>query len=88
VSSSPVRKITWKRLLICYWEDGMGVFVLVDIGKGVTVKASVGGNVELGATVVAMGSEVFVDVGRSGMLVMPGMGVRVGTFGTHSLWPA
>ncbi len=66
----------------------MGVFVLVGIGEGVTVKVSVGGSVELGVTVVATGSEVFVDVGKSGIEVVPGMGVRVGTFGTQSLWPA
>ena len=69
-----------------YGEGGSSV-VGVDVGNGVTVKISVGGNVELGITVVAVGSAVFVDVGRSGILVMPGMGVRVGTFGTHSLWP-
>jgi len=66
----------------------MGVFVLVGVGEGVTVKVSVGGSVELGVTVVATGSEVFVNVGKSGMVVVPGIGVRVGTFGTQSLCPA
>lgn len=66
----------------------MGVFVLVGVGEGVTVKVSVGDSVELGVTVVATGSEVFVDVGKSGMVVVPGIGVRVGTFGTQSLCPA
>ena len=60
----------------------------VAVREGVTVKVSVGGNVELGVTVVATGVDVFVDVGKSGMDVVPGMGVRVGTFGTQSLWPA
>ena len=59
-----------------------------DVDEGITVEISVGGNVELGTSVVAMGSGVLVEVGRSGMMVMPGMGVRVGTFGTHSRWPA
>jgi hypothetical protein len=63
----------------------MGVFVLVGIWGGGTVKVSVGGSVELGTGVVAMGVDVSVDVGKSGMVVMPGMGVRVGTFGTQSL---
>jgi len=66
----------------------MGVSVMVGIGEGVTVKLSVGGSVELGITVVATGSEVFVDVGKSGMEVVPGIGVRVGRFGTQSRWPA
>ena len=63
----------------------MGVFVLVGIGEGGTVKVSVGGSVELGTGVVAMGVDVSVDVGKSGMVVVPGIGVRVGTFGTQSL---
>ena len=66
----------------------MSVFVLIGIGEGVTVKASVGGIVALGSAVVAMGSEVFVAAGEAGMVVTPGTGVRVGTFGTQSLWPA
>jgi hypothetical protein len=73
---------------MCYWEGVRGVSVLVGNGEGVTVKVSVGGSVELGVTVVAMGTEVFVEVGESGMVVVPGMGVRVGTFGTQSRWPA
>lgn len=74
----------------------MSVFVLIGIGGGVTVKASVGGIVAVGSAVVAMGgevfvaagSEVFVAVGEAGIVVAPGTGVRVGTFGTQSLWPA
>ena len=31
---------------------------------------------------------LFVAVGEAGMVVAPGTGVRVGTFGTQSLWPA
>lgn len=86
-SSIPARRITWKRVFMCYCEGGSAV-VGVAVGEGVTVKVSVGGNVELGVTVVGIGSEVFVEVGKSGMVVVPGMGVRVGTFGTQSLWPA
>jgi hypothetical protein len=78
-------RITWKRLFMCYWEGVTGVSVLVGIGDGVTVKVSVEGGVELGVTAVAMGSEVLVEVGRAGTVVVPGMGVRVGTFGTQSL---
>ena len=73
---------------MCYWEGVRGVSVLVGNGEGVTVRVSVGGSVELGVTVVAMGTEVFVEVGKSGMVVVLGMGVRVGTFGTQSRWPA
>ena len=72
---------------MCYCEGG-GSVVGISVGEGITVKVEVGGNVELGTAVVAMGSEVFVEVGRLGMAVAPGTGVRVGTFGTHSLWPA
>ena len=60
----------------------------VSVGEGITVKVEVGGNVELGTAVVGMGSEVFVEVRKVGMAVAPGTGVRVGTFGTQSLWPA
>lgn len=60
----------------------------VSVAVGVTAKVSVGGSVELGTAVVAIGVDVSVDVGKSGMVVVPGMGVRVGTFGTQSLCPA
>lgn len=64
-----------------YGEGGGSV---VSVGEGITVKVEVGGNVELGTAVVGMGSEVFVEVGKVGMAVAPGTGVRVGTFGTQS----
>jgi hypothetical protein len=73
---------------MCYWEGVVSVFVLIGIGEGVTVKASVGGIVAVGSAVVGMGSEVFVAVEEAGMVVTLGTGVRVGTFGTQSLWPA
>jgi hypothetical protein len=61
--------------------------VIVSVGDGVTVKVSVGDSVELGTGVVATGVDVSVDVGKSGTVVVPGIGVRVGTFGTQSLCP-
>jgi len=69
---------------MCYC---IGVFVIVSVGDGVTVKVSVGDSVELGTGVVATGVDVSVDVGKSGTVVVPGIGVRVGTFGTQSLCP-
>lgn len=64
----------------------MGVF------EGVTVGGTVGINVEVAVDVAvgnAVGSDVCdgVDVGKSGMMVTPGMGVRVATLGTQSTWP-
>ena len=61
---------------------GVEVKVLVGISVEVAVGVSVGGG-----SVVAVGVSVCegVAVGKSGMLVMPG--VRVGTFGTQSRWP-
>jgi hypothetical protein len=72
---------------MCYCE---GMNVLVEVGEGVTVKVevAVGEFVEVGTGVVAMGVAVSVDVGKSGIVVVPGIGVRVGTFGTQSLCPA
>ena len=63
--------------------------MIVSVGDGVKVKVDVrvGGSVELGTGVVAMGVDVSVDVGKSGTVVVPGIGVRVGTFGTQSLCP-
>jgi hypothetical protein len=69
---------------MCYCEGG-GSVVGVSVEGGITVKVEVGAKVELGTSVVGMGSEVFVEVGRFGMAVAPGTGVRVGTFGTQSL---
>jgi hypothetical protein len=68
--------------------EGGGSVVSVAVEEGITVKVDVGRDVELGTAVVGMGSEVFVEVGKVGMEVAPGTGVRVGTFGTQSLWPA
>ena len=59
--------------------------IAVEEAGTVTVDVSVGGSVELGVTGVATGGEVFVEVGKSGIVVLLGMGVRAGTFGTHSL---
>src|SRR5688572_12824386 len=78
-SSSPARRITWERRFMCYGEVVKGVFVRVGVSEGVTVKVEVGVSVEVGTSVV--GVAVFVEVGK------PGVGVRVGTFGTQSLWP-
>ena len=57
---------------------------------GVNVGATVGAvvNVALGGTVVSVGLRVFVAVGKSGIIVTPGTGVRVATFGTHRSCPA
>ena len=60
---------------------GVGGTSVVGICEAVTV----GRLVEVGTSVVATGCEVFVAVGKSGTVVMPG--VRVGTFGTQSLCP-
>ena len=85
------RKITCIVFFICYGNDVMvavGVLVAVGAVVGVSVTkvvgVSVGGCVNVGA-VVKVGVAVFVDVGTSGMMVTPGTGVRVGTFGTQSL---
>ena len=89
------RKITCIVFFICYGNDVMvavGVIVavgaVVNVETGVTVTkvvgVSVGGCVNVGAA-VKVGVAVFVDVGSSGMMVTPGTGVRVGTFGTQSL---
>jgi hypothetical protein len=88
-SSSPARRIAWKRLFMCYGKGVKGVFVIVGIGGAIMVSVDVagGGCVEVGSSVVGMGSDVFVDVGKSGTAVVPGMGVRVGKFGTQSLCP-
>jgi hypothetical protein len=56
--------------------------------EGVNVADAVGMNVDVavGGTVVAVGINVLdgVAVGKSGIIVTPGTGVRVGTFGTQS----
>jgi hypothetical protein len=73
--------------------------VLVGAGAVVDVGVSVGGtgeevemkvDVSMGGANVALGSGVVegVCVGKLGMMVTPGTGVRVGMFGTHSNCPA
>ena len=61
---------------------GLGGISVVGICEAVAV----GWSVVVGTSVVTMGCEVLVAVGRSGITVIPG--VRVGTFGTQSLCPA
>lgn len=70
---------------IRYCGAGLG-----GVFDGVNVGAVVGGdvNVAVGGTLVSVGIGVYVAVGKSGMIVMPGTGVRVGTLGTHSRCPA
>ena len=62
----------------------MGVSATVGTDGCVAVGgASVGSlGVLLGGTLVVGGTEVCVSVGKSGMTVTPGTGVRVGMFGT------
>ena len=65
----------------------MTVNEAVGVG-GTSVVGICGRQWRSGTSVVTIGCEVFVDVvavGRSGMMVTPG--VRVGTFGTQSLCP-
>jgi len=52
---------------------------------GICEEVAVGRSVDVGTSVVTIGSDVLVAVGRFGTTVTPG--VRVGTFGTQSLWP-
>lgn len=87
----PARRVRWKKFLIRYC-NGDGVFgVFVEAGMDVCVAVAgggfvfVGGGVLLGGTVLVDGTEV--SVGKSGRLVTPGTGVRVGMFGTQSLCP-
>ena len=66
--------------------DGLGG---VSVTVGWDVNVAVGGGsvaVSVGGTGVG-GTDVCEAVGVSGIVVIPGMGVRVGTFGTHSLCP-
>ena len=59
------------------------------VNVGGTLVAVGGTSVAVGGTSVAVGTiiSVGVKVGKSGMTVTPGLGVRVGTFGTQSSWP-
>lgn len=72
-------------------DDGLGgVFEGVNVGAvvGVDVGVPVGGtNVSVGTTVFVLVA-VAVAVGKLGMMVVPGIGVRVGTLGTQSNCPA
>ena len=52
---------------------------------GICEAVAVGRSVEVGTSVVTIGCDVLVAVGRFGTMVTPG--VRVGTFGTQSLCP-
>ena len=52
---------------------------------GICDAVAVGRSVEVGTSVVTIGCDVLVAVGRFGTMVTPG--VRVGTFGTQSLCP-
>jgi hypothetical protein len=60
-----------------------GVFDGVNVAVGVMVDVAVA----VGWT-VAVAVAVDVSVGKLGMMVCPGTGVRVGTFGTQSNCPA
>ena len=71
--------------------DGVGVAVavlgIVDVGMGEEVTINV--DVALGICVKVGGIDVkeAVDEGKIRVIVTPGIGVRVGIFGTHNLWP-
>lgn len=58
---------------------------------GMNVDVALGGG-SVAVLVLVTGAVVFVgdgvSVGKSGMIVTPGTGVRVGMLGTHSLCPA
>jgi hypothetical protein len=76
----------WNVLFMRYSDGVGGVLDGVNVGAVVAVDV----NVELGGIVVSVGMNVSVAaaVGKSGTIVTPGTGVRVGTLGTHSTWPA
>jgi hypothetical protein len=79
--------MTWNVFFMRYCGDGLGgVFDGVKVGG--VVGADV--NVALGGTIVSVEMIicVAVAVGKSGIIVTPGTGVRVGTLGTHSSCPA
>ncbi len=84
-SRSAATKRICRIFFMRYCGDGLGgVFDGVRVGAVVGVYV----NVALGGTLVSVGMAVYVAVGKSGMIVMPGTGVRVGTLGTHRSWPA
>lgn len=88
--SNPARNLRWINFLIRYCDGGWGlggVFVAVGIG----VEVAVGGSVAVLIAVMVMGVGtvgIDVSVGKSGMIVTPGTGVRVEILGTQSLCPA
>lgn len=63
---------------------GLGVIGVVCVNVGMAVAGSVGICEAVGGAVVTVGSDVCEAVGNVGMIVIPGTGVRVGMFGTHS----
>lgn len=69
------------RVFFMRYSKGVGG-VLDAVNVGATVGADV--KVALGGIDVSVGWSVYVAVGKSGTIVTPGTGVRVGTFGTHS----
>ena len=81
------RRLTYNGFFICY--GGITVNEAVGLGGtsvvGIGEEVAVGRSVEVGTSVVTIGCDVLVAVGRFGTTVTPG--VRVGTFGTQSLWP-
>jgi hypothetical protein len=77
----PASKMTCSVFFMRYSAAGLGG-VLEAVKVGAMVGEDV--NVALGGMLVSVGLSVFVDVGKSGTMVTPGTGVRVGTLGTHS----
>jgi hypothetical protein len=69
---------------------GTGIWVREAVGVGeevamnVCVAVAAGGCVNVGGTDV----NVAVEEGKTRVMVTPGIGVRVGMFGTHNLCPA
>ena len=88
----PARSVKVKNFFIRYggdcWE---GNAVSVGVSVGMNVDVALGGG-SVAVLVLVTGAVVFVgdevSVGKSGMIVTPGTGVRVGMLGTHSLCPA
>lgn len=84
-------RIVIRTRFLIYSDAGVtGVFDGVKVGGtvGTEVKVDVGGTkVKVG---MAVGTSVSVKttVGKVGIIVTPGAGVRVGTLGTQSSWPA
>ena len=89
-SNNPARRVMWKIFLMRYCVV-VGVFVAVGVavGRDVGVAVAVGGSVGVlvAGSVVDVGVAVGVSVGKLGTVVTPGVGVRLGIFGTQSLCP-